>query len=325
MPGMADPVRVVVLDDYQHVALDCGPWERLAGRCDVRTLREHIPATDDLVQALAGAPVVVAMRERTPFDAERLGRLPHLRLLVTTGMANAAIDLEAAAANGVAVSGTRGRGTHTVELTWGLILALLRSIPQEDARVRAGGWQQTLGAELQGATLGLVGLGRLGSAMVPVARAFGMDVIAWSQNLDAERAAEAGAEAVAKEELFARADVVSVHYKLSERSRGIVGAAEIAAMKPTAYLVNTSRGPLLDTAALLGALHDGAIAGAALDVYDREPLPPDDPLPSAPRTVLTPHLGYVTRENYGVFFADVVADIEAWLDGRVERRLTPEP
>jgi phosphoglycerate dehydrogenase-like enzyme len=324
MGGMAEPVRVVVLDDYQQVALECGPWQRLAARCDVRTLGEHIGETDALAAALAGVPVVVAMRERTPFDAERLARLPDLRLLVTTGIANAAIDLDAAAANGVVVCGTRGRGTHTVELTWGLILALLRSIPQEDARIRAGGWQRTLGTELRGATLGLVGLGRLGSAMVPVAGAFGMDVIAWSQNLDAGRAAEAGAEAVAKDELFARADVVSIHYKLSARSAGIVGAAEIGAMRPTAYLVNTSRGPLVDTAALLRALHDGAIAGAALDVYDREPLPADDPLRPAPRTVLTPHLGYVTRENYDVFFADVVADIEAWLDGRAERRLTPD-
>src|SRR4051812_19080300 len=324
MRGMSDRSKVVILDDYQQVALECGPWERLAGRCDVRALAGHIAETDDLVAALAGAPVVVAMRERTPFDAERLARLPDLRLLVTTGMANAAIDLDAAAANGVVVCGTQGRGTHTVELAWGLILALLRSIPREDARIRGGGWQHTLGTELSGATLGLVGLGRLGSAMVPIARAFGMDVIAWSQNLDRARAEEAGAEAVAKDELFARADVVSVHYKLSERSRGIVGGAEIGAMKPTAYLVNTSRGPLVDTDALLRALHDGAIAGAALDVYDHEPLAPDDPLRSAPRTVLTPHLGYVTRDNYAVFFGDVVADIEAWLDGRAERRLTPD-
>jgi phosphoglycerate dehydrogenase-like enzyme len=278
-----------------------------------------------LVAALDGAPVVVAMRERTRFDADRLARLGDLRLLVTTGMGNAAIDLEAAAANGIVVSGTRGRARHTVELTWALILALLRSIPAEDTRMRQGGWQQTIGTELDGATLGLVGLGRLGSAMVPIARAFGMDVVAWSQNLDADRAAEAGAEAVSKDELFRRADVVSVHYKLSPRSEGIVGAAEIAAMKPTAYFVNTSRGPLVDTAALLRALHDGAIAGAALDVYDREPLSPDDLLRTAPRTVLSPHLGYVTRENYRVFFEDVVADIEAWLDGRIERRLTPEP
>src|SRR3954447_8473415 len=322
---MAAPVRVVVLDDYQQVALQSGPWERLSGACAVETIAEHIAYTDALVDALAGAPVVVAMRERTPFDAERLRRLPDLRLLVTTGMGNAAIDLDAAAANGIVVCGTRGRPRHTVELTWALILALLRAVPAEDARMRAGGWQHTLGTELDGATLGLVGLGRIGSVMVPIARAFGMDVIAWSMNLDAARAAEAGARAVGKDELFRGADVVSVHYKLSPRSEGIVGAAEIAAMKSTAYFVNTSRGPLVDTAALVRALHDGAIAGAALDVYDREPLPPDDPLRTAPRSVLTPHLGYVTRENYAVFFADVVEDIAAWLDGRVERRLTPEP
>jgi phosphoglycerate dehydrogenase-like enzyme len=318
------PVEIVVLDDYQGVALTSGPWERLGDRCAVRVLSEPIADTDALVAALAGAQIVVAMRERTPFDAQRLDRLPDLRLLVTTGMANAAIDLAAAARNGVVVCGTRGRARHTVELTWALILALRRSVPQEDARIRAGGWQHTLGAELDGATLGLVGLGRIGSAMVPVARAFGMDVLAWSQNLDGAQAADAGVTAVAKDELFRRADVVSVHYKLSPRSEGIVGAAELAAMRPSAYLVNTSRGPLVDTAALLAALHAGAIAGAALDVYDREPLAPDDPLRSAPRTVLTPHLGYVTRENYAVFFADVVDDIAAWLDGRIERPLTPD-
>jgi phosphoglycerate dehydrogenase-like enzyme len=322
MARMNAPVRVVVLDDYQHIALECGPWERLRGRCAVETLTKPLGDSDALVATLAGAPVVVAMRERTPFDAERLDRLPDLRLLVTTGMGNAAIDLDAAARNGVVVCGTGGRGRHTIELTWALILALVRSIPQEDARIRAGGWQHTIGTELDGATLGLVGLGRIGTAMVPVANAFGMDVIAWSANLDAAHAAEAGATAVAKDELFHRADVVSVHYKLSPRSEHIVGAAELGTMSPSAFFVNTSRGPLVDTAALLGALHDGTIAGAALDVYDREPLPPDDPLRTAPRTVLTPHLGYVTRENYRVFFGDVVEDIEAWLDGRVDRRLT---
>ena len=320
---MTAAVRVVVLDDYQGVALASGPWERLGDRCSVSALSEPIADTGALVAALAGAEVVVAMRERTSFDAERLDRLPDLRLLVTTGMANAAIDLDAAARNGVAVCGTGGRPRHTVELTWALILAVVRWIPQEDAGIRAGGWQHTLGAELDGATLGLVGLGRIGSAMVPIARAFGMDVVAWSANLDPARAAQAGAAAVAKDELFRRADVVSVHYKLSPRSEGVVGAAELAAMRPSAYLVNTSRGPLVDTAALLAALHAGAIAGAALDVYDREPLAPGDPLRSAPRTVLTPHLGYVTRENYAVFFADVVEDIAAWLDGRFERPLTP--
>jgi phosphoglycerate dehydrogenase-like enzyme len=322
---MADLPRVVILDDYQSAALTSGPWERLEGRATVEPVTAPMADTDALVAALAGAEVVVAMRERTRFDADRLDALPDLHLLVTTGMGNAAIDLDAAHRNGVVVSGTRGRARHTVELTWALILALLRSLPAEDAGIRAGGWQHTLGTEVDGATLGLVGLGRLGSAMVPVARAFGMDVIAWSQNLDPGHAADTGATPVAKEELFRRADVVSIHYKLSPRSVGIVGAADIGAMKPTAYLVNTSRGPLVDTAALLRALEDGAIAGAGLDVYDHEPLAPDDPLRRAPRTVLTPHLGYVTRENYAVFFADVVEDIEAWLDGRVERRLTAEP
>src|SRR5919201_1372769 len=215
--------RVVVLDDYQQIALESGPWDTLAGLCDVETLPDHVADTDELVAALDGAQVVVAMRERTRFDADRLDRLADLRLLVTTGMGNAAIDLDAAARNGVVVCGTRGRARHTVELTWALMLAVLRSIPQEDARIRAGGWQHTVGTELDGATLGLVGLGRIGSMMVPIARAFGMDVIAWSQNLDPDRAAGARAQAVAKHELFRRADVVSVHYKLSDRSRGIVG------------------------------------------------------------------------------------------------------
>jgi phosphoglycerate dehydrogenase-like enzyme len=321
---MGDRPRVVVLDDYQQIALESGPWDRLAGRCDVATLGEHVADTDALVAVLDGAAVVVAMRERTYFDADRLDRLPDLRLLVTTGMGNAAIDFDAAARNGVVVCGTRGRPRHTVELSWGLILAVLRSIPAEDARIRAGGWQHTVGTELDGTTLGLVGLGRIGSAMVPIARAFGMDVIAWSQNLDASRAAAAGAEAVPKDDLFRRADVVSVHYKLSERSRGTVGGAEIAAMRQSAYLVNTSRGPLVDSVALLEALRAGAIAGAALDVFDREPLAPDDPLRTAPRTVLTPHLGYVTGENYRLFFADVVDDIAAWLEGRIERPLTSD-
>jgi len=263
-PGGARP-RVVVLDDYQRVALESGPWDRLAGRCDIETLSEHVADTDELVAALEGAQVIVAMRERTHFDADRLGRLPDLRLLVTTGMGNAAIDLDSAARNGVVVCGTRGRSRHTLELTWALILALVRSIPAEDARIRAGGWQSTVGTELDGATLGLVGLGRIGATMVPVARAFGMEVVAWSQNLEAAHAADAGAE-----------------------------------------------------------LHGGAIAGAALDVFDREPLPLDDPLRTAPRTVLSPHLGYVTRENYRVFFTDVVEDIDAWLDGRIERRIAPD-
>jgi phosphoglycerate dehydrogenase-like enzyme len=315
--------RVLILDDYQRVALDRPDWSRLPADCEVVSLSEPLAGDDAFAAALADAEIVVAMRERTLFSAERLDRLPNLRLLVTTGMANAAIDLEAAARNGVVVSGTGGRPGATVELTWALILALVRSIPREDAGMRTGGWQQTVGFELNGRTLGLVGLGRLGAAMVPVAKAFGMDVIAWSQNLTAEQAAATGARAVTKEELFEQADLVSVHYKLSERSRGLVGAADLARMQPTAYLVNTSRGPIVDGAALLDALEAGRIAGAGLDVYDTEPLPADDPLRRAARTVLTPHLGYVTDATYEVFYGEAVEDILAFLDGAPIRTLPP--
>jgi phosphoglycerate dehydrogenase-like enzyme len=315
--------RVLILDDYQRVALTFADWAGLPEDCEVVSLSDHLEGDGAFFAAVGDAEIVVAMRERTAFTAARLDRLPNLRLLVTTGMANAAIDLEAAARNGVVVSGTEGRPGATVELTWALILAVARQIPREDAGMRAGVWQQTVGFELRGRTLGLVGLGRLGAAMVPVARAFGMDAIAWSQNLTAAAAAGAGARAVTKEELFVTADVVSVHYKLSERSRGLVGTEDIARMQPSAYLVNTSRGPIVDTAALLDALNAGRIAGAGIDVYDTEPLPAGDPLRSAPRTVLTPHLGYVSGATYEVFFGQAVEDIAAFLAGAPIRTLTP--
>jgi phosphoglycerate dehydrogenase-like enzyme len=307
--------RIVLLDDYQGVALDYGGWDRVPDEWQPVAIERHIEDLDELVEALAGAEIVIAMRERTAFDAALLDRLPDLKLLVTTGLANAAIDVAAAGQNGVVVSGTEGKGGPTAELSWGLILALLRQIPAEDAGMRAGGWQTTIGGDLEGATLGLVGLGRLGRRMVPVARAFGMEVLAWSQNLDPDAAREAGAEPATKQELFERSDIVSVHYKLSERSRGLVGAAEFAAMKPSAYFVNTSRGPIVDTDALLAALSSGAIAGAGIDVYDSEPLPAEHPLRSAPRTVLTPHLGYVTEDTYEIFFDQAVEDVLAYLDG----------
>jgi phosphoglycerate dehydrogenase-like enzyme len=315
-------MRVAVLDDYQRVALQYGDWERLRGRAEVEVFADHLAGDDEVVARLAPFEVVVAMRERTPFTRERLERLENLRLLVTTGARNASIDLQAARERGVTVCGTGYFGSPTAELTWGLILALTRRICAEDARVRAGGWQHTIGPELAGRTLGLVGLGRLGTQMAGIARAFEMDVIAWSQNLTAERAAEAGVEAVEKRELFRRADIVSVHLVLSERSRGLVGAAELALMKPTAYLINTSRGPIVDEAALLAALHEGRIAGAGLDVYNVEPLPPQHPLRFAPNTVLTPHIGYVTTGTYDVFYRDAVEDIAAWLDGAPVRLLT---
>jgi phosphoglycerate dehydrogenase-like enzyme len=306
--------RIVVLDDYQGVALEHADWSLVPEGWEVAPVGEHLEG-EALEATLAGAEIVVAMRERTAFPAALLDRLPALRLLVTTGMANASIDVAAARRNGVVVSGTGIRGNGTLEHTWGLILALARSIPREDAGVREGGWQRTVGADLAGATLGLVGLGRLGSAMVPVARAFGMEVLAWSFNLDGDAAREIGAEPVLRSELFRRSDFVSVHYKLGQRSVGLVGAAELAAMKPSAYLVNTSRGPVVDTDALLEALREGRIAGAALDVYDTEPLPAQHPLRSAPRTVLTPHLGYVTAGTYDVFFGEAVEDIVAFLAG----------
>ena len=315
-------VRVVALDDYQGLV---GRYA-LDGRPDGAewvSVREHLSG-EALVAALDGAAVIVAMRERTRFDRELLARLPDLKLLITTGMHNASIDLQAAAAQGVIVSGTGGpRSTNTAELTWALILALVRHLPEEMTAVRDGGWQHTVGTDLLGSTLGLAGLGRIGHQMARIGQAFGMDVIAWSQNLDPAVAAEAGVRAVRKSDLFGQADVVSVHLMLSDRTRGLVTERELRAMKPTAYLVNTSRGPIIDAAALLRALNEGWIAGAGLDVYDTEPLPADDPLRRAPRTVLTPHLGYVTERTMTHWYEDAVEDIAAWLRGTPARLLTP--
>lgn len=313
-------MRVAVVDDYQRVAHRFADWASLGA--EVEFLDRPLPDDDAVVAALAGYDVVVAMRERTPFTAARLARLPDLRLLVTTGRANASIDLDAARERGVVVCGTDSPTNATPELTWALILALLRHVPAEDRAVREGGWQHTVGGDLEGRRLGVVGLGRLGAKVARIGLAFGMDVVAWSTHLDAARAAEAGVRAVAKDELFATSDVVTVHYKLGERSRGIVGAADLGRMKPTAYLVNTSRGPLVDTGALLAALHDGRIAGAGLDVYDVEPLPADHPLRSAPRTVLTPHLGYVTEGTYRTFYGQALEDVAAWAAGEPVRVLS---
>ncbi len=315
--------RIVLLDDYQGVALDYGGWDRVPDEWQLVALEQHLADPDALVEALSEAEIVVAMRERTAFPAAIFERLPELKLLITTGMANVAIDVAAAQRAGVVVCGTRMHPPGTAELSWGLILSLLRKIPSEDAAMRLGGWQNTIGGDLAGATLGLLGFGRLGKRMAQVAQAFEMEVLAWSQNLDPEEARAAGVEPVEKAALFERADIVSVHYKLSERSRGLVGAAELAAMKPSAYLINTSRGPLVDTEALVAALHAGEIAGAGIDVYDTEPLAPDDPLRKAARTVLTPHIGYVTEDTYKVFFEDAVEDVLAYLDGAPVRTIEP--
>ena len=316
-------MRVVVLDDYQGIAAEMADWRRAGPDIELHALRRHIDDEAALAAELAGAPVVVAMRERTAFRASLFDALPDLKLLVTTGPFNAAIDIAAANAHGVIVSGTGGMITPTSELTWGLILALSRQIPVEDAAVRAGRWQTQLGSGLQGKRLGLVGLGRLGRLVARVGLAFDMDVVAWSTNLTPERCAEAGVGFATKDELLSTSDVVSIHLVLSERSRGLIGAAELALMKPTAVLVNTSRGPIVDEDALVAAVRAGTIAGAALDVFDREPLPLDHPLRNLPNTVLTPHVGYVTRETYEIFFGDIVDDIRAWRDGAPVRVVAP--
>ena len=327
-------MQVAILDDYQQVALASADWSEVRKLGEIHVFAQHIGRTDALVAALEPYDVIVAMRERTPFDAERLGQLPRLKLLVTTGMANAAIDLDAAAARGITVCGTAGSSSSTAELTWGLILALLRHIPEEDRQMKiaggaggaalgvGGGWQQTVGIGLHGKRLGVVGLGHQGRRVAEIGRAFGMHVVAWSQNLDSSHAEKVGATAVSKEELFSSADVITLHYKLGERSAGLVGEAELALMKPSAFLINTSRGPLVDSAALLAALRSGGIAGAALDAYDVEPLPLSSPLRTAPNVVLTPHLGYVTEEAYRVFYGEAAEDIVAFAAGTPVRVLS---
>ncbi len=326
-------MRVAILDDYQRVALASADWSAVRSLAEIDVFSEHIARTEALVRALEPYDVIVAMRERTSFDALLLGQLPRLRLLVTTGMSNAVIDLAAASSHGITVCGTGGSSTSTAELTWGLILALARHIPEEDQRLKmagraggaalggGGGWQRTVGTGLAGKRLGVVGLGRQGLRVAAIGRAFGMKLAAWSQNLDPDVAKKAHAKAVSKEALFSRSDVVTVHYKLSPRSVGLIGAAELARMKPSAYLVNTSRGPLVDSAALLAALRSGSIAGAALDVFDTEPLPLSDPLRSLPNVVLTPHLGYVTDDAYQVFYGDAAEDIVAFAQGSPVRVL----
>lgn len=314
-------VRVAVLDDYQDVARKMTDWSVLPADVEVAVFRDHLTDQAAVARRLKDFDIVMAMRERTPFPRTLLEQLPRLRLLTTTGMRNAAIDMQAAADCHVLVCGTGGVLYPTAELTWGLILSLLRHIPDEDQATRAGRWQVSMGLGLHGKTLGLMGLGRLGSEVARVGNAFQMAVIAWSQNLTAERAAECGATLVSKDELLARADILSIHLVLSARSRGLIGHQELNRMKPTAYLINTSRGPIVDEAALTAALRNGTIAGAGLDVFDEEPLPLDHPLQRTANTVITPHIGYVTEETYTVFFAETVENIQAFLQGAPVRVL----
>lgn len=314
--------QCAILDDYQNVALKLADWDALG--LDIRTHTTHYETSDALVQAIGDAEIVVAMRERTVFDHALMSRLPRMRLLLSTGARNPSIDLAAAAALGITVIGSDSMTYPTAELTWALILGLLRQVPREDALIRAGGpWQTTLGFDLHGRTLGTFGLGTLGRQVTRVAQAFAMKTIAWSNNLTPAQCEAAGVEYVSKDQLIRRSDILTIHTQLSRRTEGAIGAAEFALMKPTAWLINTSRGPIVDEAALLAALADGRIAGAGLDVFDVEPLPADHPLRSAPNTVLTPHIGYVTEDNYRNWFRQIVESIAAWQQGTVLRPMNP--
>ncbi len=313
--------RVAVLDDYQNIARGYGDWTLLPADTEVTVFNDHLHDHDALVERLRPFEVVCAMRERTPFPHELLRQLPHLRLLVTTGLSNASIDMAAARALGITVSGTSSLISPTVELTWALILALVRQIPQENHEVRSGGWQRAVAGDLNGATLGVIGLGRLGARVATIGAAFGMRVLAWSHNLTEERAAEHGATLVDRDELLRRCDVATVHVKLGDRTRDLIGARELELLGPDSYLVNTSRGPVVTEAALVDALRSGTIAGAGIDVYDVEPLAGDHPLRTAPNAVLTPHTGYVTRDNYEVFFRETVRAVSGFLRDAPERVL----
>ncbi|GAB2844716.1 D-2-hydroxyacid dehydrogenase family protein [Streptomyces deserti] len=318
-------LRCAVLDDFQNVATEAADWSPVADRVEVVPFGTHIDDEDALAAALADFDIVVTLRERVPFPGSLLARLPRLKLLVASGMRNSVIDYAAAEAYGVTVCGTASSSTPPVELTWALLLGLARGIVEESTALRAGGpWQSTVGADLHGRRLGLLGLGKIGSRVAQVGLAFGMHVSAWSQNLTKERADEVGVElAPTKEDLLTGSDFVSVHLALSDRTRGLLGPAEVGLLKPTAYLINTSRAAIVDQDALLAALREGRIAGAGVDVFDVEPLPADHPMRTAPRLLATPHLGYVSRANYATYYGQAVENIRAYLAGSPVRVLSP--
>lgn len=317
-------MKIAILDDYQGIAPQIVDWSQLPKDMELQVFLDHVADEDTLVERLQGFEVVMAMRERTPFPRSVLSRLPDLQLLITTGGRNASFDLQAATELGIVACGTRGAGEGPTELTWGLIIGMLRQIPHEDQQSRNGKWGTTVGVGLKGKTLGLVGLGHIGSLVARVGDAFDMNIIAWSQNLTAERAAECRATLVDKDTLFRDSDVVSIHLQLSDRTRGLVGAHELGLMKSTAYLVNISRGPIVDEAALIQALRRRSIAGAGLDTFDVEPLPEDHPFLKLSNTVITPHLGYVTQESYEMFYNGVIEDIQAFVGGEPIRVINPE-
>ena len=311
--------RCAILDDYQNAALSAADWSKVSGDLEIEVFNAHLGAADKVIAALQGFDIVCAMRERTAFPRGVIEKLPQLKLLITTGMRNASIDVAAAKARGIVLCGTPAVGSPTSG-SIGLMLELTRRIGYENARMKAGvPWQTTIGLDLEGLTLGVLGLGKLGTRTAKIAQAFGMKVIAWSQNLTPEKCQEAGVTYAAKEDLFRQADFVTIHLVLSQRTRGLVGAKELAVMKPSAYIINTSRGPIIKEAALLAALREKTIAGAGLDVFDVEPLPVEHPLRKMDNVVLTPHLGYVAIQNYRAYFAGIVDDIRAFLDGKPVR------
>jgi phosphoglycerate dehydrogenase-like enzyme len=313
--------KLAILDDYEHVALAMADWSAVARDVEITVFQDHLADETALAARLRPFSVICMMRERTPFPRSLLERLPNLEHLVTSGMRNLSIDVTAAKDRGVVVTGTPILPYPAAEHAWALILALAKRVPADDRNVRAGLWGTALGIGLNGKTLGIVGLGKLGAQVARVGLAFGMRVIAWSPNLTSERCAEVGVALAAKNALFHEADFVTIHLQLSARSRGLITAADLQRMKPTAALINTSRGPIVDEAALVAALEKGAIAGAGLDVFDVEPLPSDHPLRRLPNTVVTPHQGYVTVENYRASFTGAVANVRAWLDGRIVNSL----
>jgi D-3-phosphoglycerate dehydrogenase len=317
------PLRCAILDDYQNVALTMADWSKVKADLEITVFNQHLGPPEKVVAALQGFPIICAMRERTSFPRAVIGALPDLKLLITTGMRNASIDLEAAKANNVVVCGTPSYGNATAAIAIGLMLELARHIGYENARLKSGAlWQTTIGLDLEGLTLALLGLGRLGTRVAQIGQALGFSVIAWSQNLTAEKAKNIGVDYVSRDDLFRRADFLSIHLQLSQRTRGLIGTNELGLMKPSAYLINTSRGPIVDEAALIQALRAKRIAGAGLDVFDIEPLPLDHPLRKLDNVVLTPHLGYVAVQNYRTFFTGMVDDIRAFLDGAPVRVLT---
>jgi phosphoglycerate dehydrogenase-like enzyme len=308
--------RIAVLNDYQNVALASADWSVLRDRAEIVVFHDHLADADAVIERLKPFDVICVMRERTPLPRNIIERLPNLKLIASTGAGNASIDVAAAGEHGITVVHTGYRSDPTIEFTWALILASARNIVAENNSVRSGGWQQTVGTDLHGKTLGVLGLGRIGSQVARIGSAFGMNLVAWSQNLTPQAAQAAGATLVSKEQLFEQADILTIHLVLSSRTRGLVGAAELARMKPTARLINASRGPIVDEQALISALTSRQIAGAAVDVFDIEPLPPSHPFRKLDSVLATPHIGYVSRGLYATFYADTVANIRRWTDAR---------